>query len=560
MDFLGVDIRSIILAVIAVANLILAASVYLSSKEKSSLFFALTIMSVVVWSVGINLYIQPGVTNLTYLVSKINYIAAVFISVFFFYFAYLFKTEERVIPKKFFWLSGMSISLLIFLIISPGMENGLIVSEITEKGAAKLETFGSLYPLFVLTIAVYFFSGLGTLIFKYRKNVGAVSKQLRYIILGTGVSILLGITTNIALPNLGIYGFDWLGPAGTFIMIGFTFIAIRVHGLWDLKLVAIEMFIGLIGITLILQIMVEESTLNRTVNGIIFGIVLIFSYFLIRNLLREREVREQMERLAANLADANAKLKEIDIEKSDFVSITSHQFRTPLTIIKGYTSMLLEGSFGIIRDKTQYRVIKQMFRASQRLVLIIDEYLNVSRIEKKEMRYNFKLLDLRKEVEEAIEHFKITIQEENMRFAFNTDISDTFIVRADKIKIQQVFRNIIDNAIKYTQPGGSITITLARAEKEGLICFSVKDDGIGMQKEIMDRLFEKFSRAKGVSKLHTEGRGLGLYIARQMVEAHGGRIWAESEGKNKGSTFHVEFIDPEIDMKRKEVKQFVGEI
>ena len=557
---LGIDPRSIALALIAVANLILGVSIYLSSPKRSSRFFFFTVMGVVAWATGINFYIQPGISLWTEYFSMFNYVAAALISVCFFFFAYLFEQDDRVIPKWLLRLTSINLALVVLFIISPGLSKRLIVETITEEGGAKIETFGALYPLYVVFIAGYFFTGLGLLVSKFRKSAGTVKKRLFYIIFGTGLSIVFGITTNIALPNFGYSNYDWLGPFGTFGMIAFIFTAVRRHGLFDFKLIAIEVLIGLMSMTLIIQIMVSDSLYSRIVQSVIFAITLIFSYFLIKGLMQGVVRREKMQQLTEGLKLANQKLKEMDAEKSDFVSITSHQFRTPLTVIKGYASMLLEGSFGSVTNPAQYKVLETIFRASQRLVLLIEEFLSISRIEKGEMQYTFAPIDLRRLVSDIINQFKIAIKGEKIHFTFNAELGETYTIRADAAKIQQVLRNILDNAIKYSREEGSVTVTLSKRKNEGIVRVAVTDSGIGLQPEIMQRLFEKFSRARSVSKLHTEGRGLGLYVARQVMSAHGGKIWAESAGRGKGSTFYLDFQDPERERGRREIKSFIEDL
>ena len=123
-----------------------------------------------------------------------------------------------------------------------------------------------------------------------------------------------------------------------------------------------------------------------------------------------------------------------------------------------------------------------------------------------------------------------------------------------------MIKNIIDNAIKYTHQGGEVTVSISRLKREGIIRVTTSDDGIGIPADMMGRLFEKFSRGRGISKLHTEGRGLGLYVSKQIIAAHGGRIWAESKGKNLGTSFNLDFKDPAHERKRKEIKTFIEDL
>ena len=118
---------------------------------------------------------------------------------------------------------------------------------------------------------------------------------------------------------------------------------------------------------------------------------------------------------------------------------------------------------------------------------------------------------------------------------------NNFNINADQNKIRQVISNIIDNAIKYTFDG-SIKVFLSHNYEKNKVLIKIQDSGIGINKETMPRLFQKFTRAEKISRFHTDGAGLGLYVARRIVEDHKGKIWAESEGKNKGSTFYIELL------------------
>jgi signal transduction histidine kinase len=423
----------------------------------------------------------------------------------------------------------------------------------------KQETFGWGYPVYLVFLVGYFFAGIAILIAKYFSSKDPQFKnQLVYILFGTGLSIFIGITTNLILPHFGSIGYEWAGPLGTVVMILSIAYAITKHKLWNFKILAIQLFVALMILTLLLQVFVSQNPTEQIARGIIFFIVTVFSYFLVKNLLREVEDRERMEKLADELSHANERLKIIDVEKSDFVSITSHQFRTPLTVIKGYTSMLQEGSFGVVRNDKIKDALDKIYRASERLVVTIEEFLNISRIEQNQMTYIPEKVDLRKLTGTTIEEASVSLKEADIALTFHAQITEEYFVKVDPAKIKLVIHNIIDNAIKYTPKGGKILVTLHKQPSTKTILLGVKDTGIGMTPDIQNRLFEKFSRGPGTSKLHTEGRGLGLFVARQIMKAQGGKIWAESEGKDKGSIFYLEFPDWEYVRQRQEVKEFVG--
>ncbi|MBI2482323.1 MAG: hypothetical protein HYV76_02065 [Candidatus Vogelbacteria bacterium] len=232
---------------------------------------------------------------------------------------------------------------------------------------------------------------------------------------------------------------------------------------------------------------------------------------------------------------ANTKLKELDRQKTEFVSIAAHQLRSPLTAIKGYSSMVLEGSFGEINDKAR-EAIDRVFQSSQRLVNVIEDFLNVTRIELGTMKYELTDFNIADVARRVLEELKPNIEKQGLSAIFKADNGD-HIVHGDVGKVSQVIGNVIDNAIKYTSQG-SIELTLTSTPE--LVTLAIKDTGDGIAKESLPKLFQKFIRADDAGKLNIKGTGLGLYVARQIIEGHHGRIWAESEGKGHGSTFLIE--------------------
>lgn len=244
--------------------------------------------------------------------------------------------------------------------------------------------------------------------------------------------------------------------------------------------------------------------------------------------------------LYEKLETANEHLRELDREKSEFVSIASHQLRTPLTAISGYASMLLEGSYGKLSKKTE-EAVSRIYQSSGRLVLIIEDFLNITKIEQGKMNYQFMTVDMKKLLRELVEEMEPLAHEKKLELTLKIDDEGSFNATADFGKIRQVMSNLIDNGIKYSS-SGNITVLLSRSLARGKIYVSVHDTGIGISQKTMEKLFQKFSRAEGVKKIYTEGSGLGLYVAQEMIKAHHGRIWAESEGEGKGSTFHVELM------------------
>jgi signal transduction histidine kinase len=221
--------------------------------------------------------------------------------------------------------------------------------------------------------------------------------------------------------------------------------------------------------------------------------------------------------------------------------------------------MLLEGTFGKIENPRHQEIIQKIYDASERLVKMIDDFLDISRIEAGEMSYTFEKVDIQKLVHEVITEFQTTSEGSKILIKINSTGKPLYIV-GDSLKIRQVLANLLDNAIKYSYKNNQIIITIAEESEKALLSF--EDAGIGIPVEKRSNLFKKYSRVVADEKLHREGRGLGLYIARQIMIAHSGTIWVESEGTGRGSTFYISFplFHEGISGGRIELRPLVGDI
>lgn len=246
---------------------------------------------------------------------------------------------------------------------------------------------------------------------------------------------------------------------------------------------------------------------------------------------------KKVDALNGELAEANEKLKGLDKLKTEFLSLASHQLRSPLTAIKGYASMLLENSFGELRDQKQREAVDRIFQSSMNLTKTVEDLLNVSKIEQGGMKYEFMELDVAKLAEEITNELSVTAQNKGLALTFETDNNKPYLISGDSNKLRQVFVNFIDNSIKYTKEG-FIKVKVAKSEDKKQIVFSVTDSGMGMTPEIKAQLFQKFARAEG-GKMNAGGSGLGLYLAKEIVEAHKGTVDVTSPGIGQGSTFSV---------------------
>lgn len=245
-------------------------------------------------------------------------------------------------------------------------------------------------------------------------------------------------------------------------------------------------------------------------------------------------LQREVERQTAELKRTNEELEKLDKAKSDFISIASHQLRTPLSAIKGFSSMMLEGSYGLITDILRDK-LEKIYESAERLIRLVNDLLDLSHMEGGKMEFHFGKVDLTAMVQSVTEELAPTALKKKLVLDFVKPKKELF-VRADEQKLRQVVMNLIDNAVKYTESG---LVNVSLGEKDGWAQFSVKDTGIGMEQKEIANLFQKFMRGSEASHYHTEGAGVGLYVAKKLIEEHKGDVWAESEGEGKGSTFFV---------------------
>lgn len=272
-----------------------------------------------------------------------------------------------------------------------------------------------------------------------------------------------------------------------------------------------------------------------------FLLAVIFAYFLVSGIRKEVDTRQHIQTLATDLSKANNRLVELDKQKSEFVSFATHQLKSPLAAMRGYASLILDGDYGEISTAAR-EPLSRIFESTKTLANVVEGYLNISRIELGTMKYDFTPHDIRAMVSDVIAELEPNTKKAGINLSFEVNKEDDFIVQADPDKLKQVFANLIDNSVKYT-PTGSVNVSVTKKQdptKGTLVLFSVKDTGIGMSEKTIESLFHKFTRAYNANKTNIHGTGLGLFVAKEIVEAHKGHVWAESEGEGKGSQFYVE--------------------
>jgi len=241
------------------------------------------------------------------------------------------------------------------------------------------------------------------------------------------------------------------------------------------------------------------------------------------------------------------KVSELSAYKTELMSIVAHQLKNPLVVVKGYSSLVEDGT---VKGMKMYKeIFKKIKSSANKLIGTLNNILDLHHIEEGKMHYEFQKMELNKTLKEMVDDFQIVANQKNIKLTFNPAKEEVF-VNGDPYKLAQVFQNLIDNSLKYTEQGwikvevekkdGSTKLTTS-----GSVLVVISDTGRGFTQELGNKLFQKFSR--GVEENLILGTGLGLYICKEIVEAHNGKIWAESSGEGKGARFYVSLAQAKDD-------------
>ncbi|MDD5032606.1 MAG: ATP-binding protein [Candidatus Pacebacteria bacterium] len=523
-------ISSLFLILSGIFNALLALAVLRKGENpRVKKFYGILAVNVMLWCLSIFLFRTLETPFFVMAWGRLAHIAAVGIafSLFFFsiHFPYTRIKKTKILSLLLLLLSLLLIYLLIF--------SNLIIDGFKQTDGDNYYQIGYLYLSYSLFIAVFFFISFIELFIKFLKSKGIEKLQIEFIFLGLVITGVVGVTANLILPGIGIIKYNWLGPIGTFIMLSFFAYAILKHHLLNIKVIATEIFSILMAVILLIDAILTENATSFILKFSLFIAVVISGLLLIRSVTAEIRARQKIQELAENLEAANEKLKQLDQEKSDFLSIASHQLRTPMTVIKGYVSMIKEGTFGKLTPNAE-EAISKVYISNQRLIKLIGDLLDISRIERGKMKYEFSKQNIQKIVEESVGELKSIAESKGLKMNYKKPKEKIPEITMDGDYIKQVVMNLLDNAIKYTIDGG-ISIELSAAPEK--VILKIKDTGEGISNEGMKKLFQKYERGL---KEGSQGLGMGLFVAKKIMDDHKGKIWAESGGEGKGSTFIVE--------------------
>ncbi|MBI2591055.1 MAG: hypothetical protein HYW34_00010 [Candidatus Brennerbacteria bacterium] len=516
----------VILMIVVFTNFLLAIFVYKNNPTSATnKLFALLNISVSLWLFAMYISFQQDSPNSLFWI-KLTLFLATPMNLLFFLVSHTLPNYKLRLNNKILFIFISLVFLIMMIAISPYSFTGLEVVNNRPNPIAGigLIPFG-IFSIFMNAAAVY-------ILFKrIRLSFGVERQQLRFIMFGILLMFFLIITT-IFLPVALLHSnmFVPFFPLYPLIFIILTAYSIVKHHLFNLKVIATEVLTIGIWLALLSKVALATSAVAMAVDIFIFLATVIFGIFLIKSVLKEVQQREKLQELTIKLEAANTQLVDLSRFKTELLSLASHQVKSPLAVIKGYASILLDGLYGKMNGKIKETVFK-MKESTEGLIVLVNNLLDFRKIEEGKMEYQFQPLKLKELIVGVISELKPLADSQNLELTFESRSDKS--VNADPVKLKQVVQNLVDNAIKYT-PNGFVKVEL-KEDGESLV-FSVKDSGLGMSAGLLPQVFEEFVRDERVKK-EIRGTGLGLYIAKKIIQAHNGEIWTESEGEGKGSVF-----------------------
>ena len=531
MDFLtNLDLFSVGITVAAIG--ILGFTVFFTDRKSyTNRAFLLFALVTIFW--GIVNYLSYRVSSpiLILWLLRLVIASATLHAFSFFTLFYIFPKTQLTFPNWYKFIL-FPISILVFLInLTP-----LSFSRITQlslTGSVSTVEKGPGMLLFVSLVIFLIAGGLYTLIKKMRCAIGLEKTQFKYIFFGTILTFTLIFGFNFFLPA----AFDYvrlipLGAVFIFPFVAFTAYAIFKHHLLNTKIIATEILTFVLAIVTLMEVVLSKDVPILVFRGSTFLLILSFGILLIKSVLNEVRQREQLQILTGKLKEENKQLKILDQARAEFISMASHQLRTPPSSIKWYLSALLADEFGKLPPEIKEALVR-VNTTNNSMISLIDALLNVSRIERGKLEFVFEEADLAEITQITIDQLAPLAREKGLELVYNKPAAPLPKLIMDKEKLRQVINNMIDNAIKYSKKG-KIEISIEKTKRDATL--KVRDNGKGMSAKELDVSFSKYGRGKDSIK-YSAGLGLGMYLAKVIVEQHNGKIWAESPGADKGSTF-----------------------
>ncbi len=437
------------------------------------------------------------------------------------------------VTKHPYWnllISDILLATYVIFLVPMIFFDHVISGAVTVNGFV-LPEYGNWFWLYGIVISLGLLGGCMIMIRRMQRVKDEKQRTvMKFFLLGFFLTVIGVMSTNILYPALYGEGIvSVFGPLFTSIWVTFVLIGLFRAGVVDVKVVVSQILLGFMGLIIVIITVNNESLVSLIFDLLVLAIFLVLSYLLIRELQRESERKDALRK-------ANTKLQKLVDVKDNFLRMTSHQLRTPLSGLQGYVSLLLEN------EEKEFKYPKDMkgdlvkiFLNTQRLSTVVDDLSMANAISSKrfelDMKHDVEVDVLMNKVIEDRTHF---IQEKEIDITCECK-TDQYHVKADVLHLENAFAKLIDNALMF----GKKKVQVALECGTKYITIRIKDDGMGITRDEMQSLYQRFRRSKRAIRVHPDGSGLGLYLAKYVIENHGGDISAKSAGEDKGAEFIV---------------------
>jgi len=514
-----------IIGFVVVANIVLGSVVFFHNRRSiTGLLFLLFVLVSSLWSI-FN-YFSYYLSSPFWLLWNMRLVMffAVYQAYFFFLLMLVFPKEKFFFSKKIRLLLTPLVIIVSLITLTPFLFSG--VEKVLDSPSPEVEP-GII--LFALTAVPLVFGGIFVMLGKLRKADPKTKPQFKTLLLGLALMFLAIVFFNFVLPIFfNVSRFVPFGAVFLFPFIFLTFYAIYKHELLNARVVITELLVLIIIVISFFETLLSEGLVQFVLRSILLILLILLSVLFIKATVREIVQREKLQELTD-------RLKNLDKQKDEFISMAAHELRAPLTAIKGYVSMILDGDTGEISAKAR-GFLTDVNSITDRLIRLVNNMLNVSRIEEGRMVFQEEEESLSRLVRAVFNQFAPEAERKGLRYELEIPPQIRDKVWVDPDRLEEVIGNLLSNALKYTD-SGFVKVRLTQPDPK-TVQFEVSDSGPGISPEEQAKLFQKFHRVEtNVGK--TTGTGLGLYISKLLIEKFHGKIGLKSK-VGKGSTFWFE--------------------
>ncbi len=522
-----IELQSAAPLIVAAVDLLLGVVILLQNpRGLTNIAYTIFAASVTLWGVGVGgFYIASDPVFIDFF-ARFLYLAGGSIPATFLFFALIFDEPRR--PSAFKSIL-VFLPTLVFVLLYFFTDLIIAGYTVTYDGLRGYE-YGPLRYLFDLHLWGYFAWALIVLGKKYYATDKPAREHVAFITFGTYSVLAIAGATNVVGPIFGVFDLVWVGPSSTIIWTWVVAYAVIKHQLFNIRTIAAELLIIALWLVLLARTILSNSVHEIFINASFFAITVVLGTFVIRSVMSEVRQRELIEIQEKELQVANQ-------QQESLLHFISHEIKGYLTKNEAAFDAIRVGDYGQISPELQ-EMSSTALADTRKGVETIISILDASNFKRGTVSYKKQSFDLVGAVEEIVADLQKEAATKGLTLTFHKPVTGAFAITGDEEKIRRhVIRNVIDNSIKYT-PSGSVAVDLAKTD--AVYRITVKDTGVGITEDDMKRLFTEGGHGKESIKVNVHSTGYGLFIAKQVVEAHGGKIWAESEGAGKGSRFIIE--------------------